>query len=246
MSSTENPQQTTTETAPVDESRRPRRAFVLLTVVTSLIVLGVVFVVRSDPTQRQYPAVVLVRSSGCKQAVTLSVGTVVEDSLIVTVAHSVAGQQEYKVLTVDGRSLPATLEAIDTDLDLALLHVAQLSIAPVDLTEAHAGSSVTFVAFADGEQVSRPAVIRRALRINTEDIYLNNKVVRPGLEVAAEVKVGNSGGPLIDDHSKMVGIIWGTSRNTQNRSWATRVEAIQELLKSGTRFAGIADLACAG
>ena len=105
------------------------------------------------------------------------------------------------------------------------------------------------MAFDDQEQFIREAKIKRRLKINTQDIYLNNKTSRPGLEVELEVKVGNSGGPLINKSGEVVGIVWSTSRVVKNRSWATRSEAVTALLAAASTDASPLNskaLACTG
>ncbi|NDC91652.1 MAG: hypothetical protein EB089_07355, partial [Acidimicrobiia bacterium] len=90
---------------------------------------------------------------------------------------------------------------------------------------------------------------KRRLKINTQDIYLREKTTRPGLEVELDVEVGNSGGPLLNKSGELVGIVWSTSRIVENRSWATRSEAVTKLLASLSTNAISPDakpLACTG
>jgi S1-C subfamily serine protease len=176
----------------------------------------------------------LITSIGCKSSPTQTVGTVIAKDLIVTVAHGVAGQTSTSIITVSGQVLNAKVVAIDINLDLALLYVdstkSTTNLIPLKFANAVAGSETRFVAFEDSQQFAISAKIIKILRINTEDIYLKNKISRPGLEVETKVVVGNSGGPLINEKGEIIGIIWSTSRTVKNRSWATRIEAANELL----------------
>ena len=180
-------------------------------------------------------------------------GTIIDGGFILTVAHGVAGQTRNQITTVNGEIFEATVAAIDTDLDLALLKIefateSQLST-PLRLAAAKPGERVSFVAFDDQEQFIREAKIKRRLRVNTQDIYLKNKTSRPGLEVELEVSVGNSGGPLINESGDVVGIVWSTSRVVKNRSWATRSEAVTALLAAASTNASAINnkaLACTG
>lgn len=130
--------------------------------------------------------------------------------------------------------IQAKIVAIDTELDLALLYIGAdkggESLVPVVLGSAKANSKVKFISFTDDEQISQTAKVIQRLRIDTQDIYLKEKVSRPGLEIDAHVVVGNSGGPIINNKNEIVGIVWATSRSIQNRSWATRVEAANDML----------------
>ena len=176
----------------------------------------------------------LITSTGCRAAETRTVGTIISGGFVLTVAHGVAGQTSNQVITAAGDSFQATVVAIDTAQDIALLKLGPTPHAqrfvPVDFAEAKRGEQVFFVAFDDQQQVVRKAKIARRLKINTQDIYLRKKVSRPGLEVQLEVDVGNSGGPLINKSGQIVGIVWSTSRMVANRSWATRIEAVNQLI----------------
>ncbi len=201
--------------------------------ITITIILGVNYL-RPNSWPSHYDSVVLITSIGCKSSPTQTVGTVIAKDLIVTVAHGVAGQTSTSITTIDGQVLNAKVVAIDINLDLALLYVdstkSTTNLIPLKFADAVAGSETRFVAFKDSQQFAISAKIIKILRINTEDIYLKNKISRPGLEVETKVVVGNSGGPLINEKGEIIGIIWSTSRTVKNRSWATRIEAANELL----------------
>ena len=176
----------------------------------------------------------MVNSIGCKSSPTQTVGTVIGKDLIVTVAHGVAGQTSTSITTINGQVLNAKVVAIDINLDLALIYVdstkSTTNLIPLKFADAVEGSETRFVAFEDSKQFVLSAKIKKILRINTEDIYLKNKISRPGLEVETRVVVGNSGGPLINHKDEIVGLVWATSRTEKNLAWATRIEAADKLL----------------
>ena len=176
----------------------------------------------------------MVNSIGCKSSPTQTVGTVIGKDLIVTVAHGVAGQTSTSITTINGQVLNAKVVAIDTNLDLALIYVdstrSTTNLIPLKFADAVEGSETRFVAFEDSKQFVLSAKIKKILRINTEDIYLKNRISRPGLEVETRVVVGNSGGPLINHKDEIVGLVWATSRTEKNLAWATRIEAADKLL----------------
>jgi S1-C subfamily serine protease len=197
------------------------------------IIFGINYLV-PDPWPSHYDSVVLITSIGCKSSPTQTVGTVIGKDLIVTVAHGVAGQTSTSITTIDGQVLNAKVVAIDINLDLALLYVdstkSTTKLLPLKFADAVEGSDARFVAFEDSQQFAISAKIKEILRIDTEDIYLKNKISRPGLEVETRVVVGNSGGPLINHKSEIVGLVWATSRTEKNLAWATRIEAADKLL----------------
>jgi S1-C subfamily serine protease len=153
-----------------------------------------------------------------------------------TVAHGVAGQTSSQITTINGETFEAKIVAIDTAQDLALLKISSkpsdLRLPPLVFGQATAGEDAFFVAFNDQQQFVRKAKIQRRLKINTEDIYLKEKTTRLGIEAEVKVEVGNSGGPLVNKNGEIIGVVWSTSRITNNRTWATRVEAASALVDS--------------
>ena len=191
---------------------------------------------QTSKPQRNFESVVLITSSGCRTAPTRSVGTVIAGQLILTVAHGVAGQTSSQITTINGETFEAKIVAIDTAQDLALLKIdpmpIDLRLPPLVFGQATAGEDAFFVAFNDQQQFVRKAKIQRRLKINTEDIYLKEKTTRLGIEAEVKVEVGNSGGPLVNKDGEIIGVVWSTSRITNNRTWATRVEAASALVDS--------------
>ena len=197
-------------------------------------IVEIFFYARIQSKPEKFDSVVLIASIGCKSAPTHTVGTVIGDGLVLTVAHGVAGQTTTFITTASGQVLNAKVAAIDVNLDLALLYIDKTEFAkdlvPLKFADAVAGTNAYFVAYQDSSQVVRAAKIKRRLVINTQDIYLKSDVSRPSIEVETRVVVGNSGGPLINHNDEIVGLVWATSRSEKNLAWATRIEAVDKLL----------------
>ena len=211
---------------------KPKKYLVALAL--CLLVVEIFFYARIQSKPEKFDSVVLIASIGCKSAPTHTVGTVIGDGLVLTVAHGVAGQTSTSIKTTSGRVFKAEVAAIDVNLDLALLYIDKTELTtdlvPLKFADAVAGTDARFVAFEDSQQIVVPAKIREILRIDTQDIYLKNNVSRPGIEVQTRVVVGNSGGPLINSHGEIVGLVWAKSRSEKNLAWATRIEAADKLL----------------
>lgn len=256
----------------------PLVAFVTA-VVAVVAAIGVT--VESAPvTRAPLEAVFRIEGLGCKRNPTRTVGTVVTEpladggQLLLTVAHGVVGQDAIEL--VDGETrVPLRLVAVDGDWDLALLQVGSPlrrddgnAISPVPFSEGRVGNA-SFVVFegrsegvSEGQSelrevaVPRPAHVAKRLRIRTEDIYLRDvetRTARPSLEVRTVAVVGDSGGPLFDVNGEMIGLVWGTSRKSAGRSWATRVQAAAPMIdttraalqRENTSFESLRLLACA-
>lgn len=245
--------------------------YVLLAGLAAVVVFAVISVVvsRAEPDNAPVRAVFQVEGFGCRRLPTRTVATVVAVSpdggpqILLSVAHGVVGQDRLELL--DGlRRIALDTLAVDTEWDLALLRPAEelvdnsgSMVEPVRLAAPREGNAnmVTFVdSYSGREPTTRSVVIERRLRIRTEDVYLQDvldRELRPGLRLQAEVVVGDSGAPVFNPNGELVAIIWGASRKVGSRAWATRVEAVDSLLRNtierieANRVESVGALACA-
>jgi S1-C subfamily serine protease len=191
-------------------------------------------------------AVVDIRATGCRRTSTRAIGMVVADELLATVAHAVAGESEITVSTPDGRQLPGMVAAIDTSLDAALIRVDGLDLAPLSRRRYEGDDDdVTLWTADDGIVHSAPAEIRRRATVRTTDIYRQGEHLRPGLELRADVEAGDSGGGLVDADGELLGMVWATSRRTDDRAWALPIEALDPLLASASAAEPVPAVDCA-
>ena len=177
-------------------------------------------------------AVVAIGATGCRLTPTRAVGVVVADELLATVAHAVAGEDEITVTTPDGRELRGVVAAIDTDLDAAVIRVEGLDLAalPRERYVTDDDDAVSLWTSADGVVQSAPVEIRRRVTIRTTDIYREGEHLRPGLELRADVEAGDSGGGLVGADGELLGLVWATSRERDDRAWAMPIETVDPLL----------------
>jgi S1-C subfamily serine protease len=190
-------------------------------------------------------SVVAIGATGCRRTPTRSDGIVVADGLVATVAHAIAGESEILVTGRDGRELPGEVVAIDTDLDAAIVRVDGLELPVLDRGELDKGEAVTLWTSDHGAVESAPATVRRRVTVRTTDIYREGKHLRPGWELEADVRAGDSGGGLVDADGELVGIVWATSRERDGRAWAMPIEAIDPLLATAAAAEPVAPVECA-
>jgi S1-C subfamily serine protease len=144
--------------------------------------------------------------------------------VIVTNAHVVAGASELSVIDSAGITRAAIVTGFDPSADLAALKVMG---APVSSRAAQ---------FADAEAGDRGSVagssyeVKRRIRAKIGDIYGEQEVVRPSLELAAEISDGDSGAPLINDQGVVVGVIYANSRGKAATAYAIRAPEVEEFL----------------
>jgi len=147
---------------------------------------------------------VRIRTLGCDRLGTGS-GFVIGDGLIVTNRHVVGQPREISISTWDGRSFDARVEGIAQDADLAVIQVVGTDLPAATLRDAPAvvGEAVAAIGYPGGGG----AVITTGRVLGFVEGGLLGEAV-PSIRVDAEVRQGNSGGPLIDMEGQVVGVIF--------------------------------------
>ncbi len=150
---------------------------------------------------------VRIRALGCDRIGTGS-GFVLDDGLIVTNRHVVGQPREVAISTWDGRSFDARVDGIAQDADLAVIRVSGLDLprATVRTAPAVVGEPVAVIGFPGGGG----ATITTGRVLGFTDGPILGETV-PAIRVDAEVRPGNSGGPLIDAEGQVIGVIFALS-----------------------------------
>lgn len=152
---------------------------------------------------------------------------------VTTNAHVVAAMEQPRVTTRDGRSFQATVVGFDPQLDVAVLHVPGLTAAalPTD-TAIGVGTTAVVAGYPGGGSLQvAPAAVRAVLsagRLGT-DIYGNDGVAREAIVVNAEVRPGNSGGPLLSEQGTVLGLIFAQAVEDSNVGYALTAEQFRQL-----------------
>ena len=145
-------------------------------------------------------------------------GFVVAPGLVVTNAHVVAGIR--RPLVQVGSSLEsAEVLAFDPSFDLAVLRVRGLA-APalrLDPSTVPQGTQGVVLGYPGGGPFNADgAGVMALFQAEGRDIYGHGLAVRNVYEIDADVRPGNSGGPLVLPDGEVVGVVF--SRSTVNRS----------------------------
>jgi S1-C subfamily serine protease len=150
---------------------------------------------------------VRIRALGCNRIGTGS-GFVLDDGLIVTNRHVVGQPREVAISTWDGRSFDATVDGIAQDADLAVIRVNAPGLPRATVREEPAiiGESIAVIGYPGGG--GSTITTGRVLGF-TDGPILGETV--PAIRVDAEVRPGNSGGPLIDTEGRVIGVIFALS-----------------------------------
>jgi S1-C subfamily serine protease len=153
--------------------------------------------------QRVAPSVVIVRSSH-----DLGAGVIVaDDGTILTADHVIAGRGAITVTFADGTTANATVAAANPKLDIATLTPARLPQVVVSATlggGANVGSSVVAIGNPLGltDSVSAGVISGLDRTADTDHGKFSGLI-----QFDASVNPGSSGGPLLDAHGRVIGIV---------------------------------------
>jgi uncharacterized membrane protein required for colicin V production len=155
-----------------------------------------------------------VTSSGCGPGLSVGSGFFVSAAHLITNAHVVAGGEAVTV-SVDGSTMDATVVAFDDEADLALLHVPgagapALTLASEVPTRGTPGVALGYPG--GGDLTVTAAGVTASHEVAGPDIYGSGSFARTIVELRAEIRRGNSGGPLLIRPGVVGGVIFGASR----------------------------------
>ena len=153
--------------------------------------------------ERVTPAVAHVRrGSGGGSGVVIA-----PDGYVLTNSHVVDGADEVEVVFPDGASYRAPVVGTDAATDLALVRVLGPSLVAADLGDSDAlrvGQLVIAIGDPLGLQSTVTTGVVSALgrSLRAKD----GRIIENIIQTDAALNPGNSGGPLVDTHGKVVGV----------------------------------------
>ena len=155
-----------------------------------------------------------IASVGCGEGQAVGSGFFVSPTHVVTNAHVVAGGSETTV-TVGGSVHRAIVVAFDPNADLALLNVPDAAAPALVLSTSVPARGLTGVALGypgGGDLTVTPAAVTASFRAGGPNIYGEGLSERSVVEMTAEIRRGNSGGPLVIAPGTVGGVVFGASR----------------------------------
>ena len=175
-----------------------------------------------------------VQAASCGAIATGS-GFVVDRGYVVTNAHVVAGGRGVRV-TADGDVWDAVPVLFDADLDIAVLWVDGLDAPVLEFADEDPRRGVTGAALGfpgGGGLAVIPSAVTGRYDAQGRDIYGDDRVVRPILELRAEVERGSSGGPLVLPDGTVGGVIFAESRSDEDVGYALAASRVAEIVAAG-------------
>jgi S1-C subfamily serine protease len=203
-------------------TRPRRRAAVAAGLV--LAVGAVVVATRPGDGVAAMPTVVTVSAPAATGAADVATGFAVGPDRVVTVAHVIDPHRRLLVRAERGRVHLARVLRIDQSDDLALLAVPGLAARP-PRTVSGGVSSARVLVRRNGRVVAMAAAIRRSVTAHISGPG-SGPYVRPALELAAAVAVGDSGAPVVDAHGAVTGIVFARSDDHPATAYAVDARAL--------------------
>lgn len=143
------------------------------------------------------------------------------DGYFLTNSHVVNGASKLELVLIDGRSVEAKLVGQDPSTDLALIHAHGVDLPHAELAGGSAlrvgqmviamGNPLGFHASVSTGVIS---ALGRALRSQ------QGRLIESVIQHTAPLNPGNSGGPLLNSHGKIVGINTAIIANAQGIGFA--------------------------
>jgi S1-C subfamily serine protease/uncharacterized membrane protein required for colicin V production len=203
----------------------------------------------SPVVQRVRPSVLKIhaRAQSCSRALE-GTGFVIAPQRVMTNAHVVAGTDQVTVETDNGE-LAARVVLYDPSVDVAILMVPDLQIRalPFAPQECRNGDSGIVLGYPlDGPYTASPARIRERINLRGPDIYDANTVTRDVFTVRAQVKSGNSGGPLVDPSGNVLGVVFGAAVDNDETGFVLTAKQVSDEVQQAPRLTRRVDTgACA-
>jgi S1-C subfamily serine protease len=149
-------------------------------------------------------------------------GFAVDDDLVATNAHVVAGGERIFARRPDGRRLRAEIVVYDDDRDLALLRVPGLGQRPLPVASGGEGTAGAVLGYPGGQNTVRvaPAVVRQQSPAVGRDIYGEDRTRREVLFLAASLRPGDSGAALIDGQGRVIGVAFAIAPDRPGTAYA--------------------------
>lgn len=142
-------------------------------------------------------------------------GFYVSDRALITNAHVVAGVSDLKVrLPNVEKSRKGIVVHFDSEKDIAVVITASINGRPgLFATEIAAKGSEAVVAGypGGGAFTTTPARVRGVIDARGENIYGDIGVQREVYAFRSNIQSGNSGGPLVDGEGRILGLVFGSS-----------------------------------
>jgi S1-C subfamily serine protease len=190
---------------------------------------------------------VKIEGSGCG-GISEGSGFVVAPDLVVTNAHVVAGIKRPFVIDKDGVHRTSTV-LFDPKLDVAVLRTQGVKDPPLQLLARPVarGTEAAVLGYPGGGPFqAKPAVVLSEAPAVGRDIYGRGITTRDIYQLRADVRPGNSGGPLVRSDGFVVGVVFARSSLNPDLGFAlTSVDVRDRVTQAEARRGTVTTGSCA-
>jgi len=180
------------------------------------------------------PSVVKIEGTGCGSVE--GSGFVTEGGLVVTNAHVVAGATALTATDRRGTHRAESL-IVDGAADIAVLRADSVQAPGLSLTTEPVANGTPAVILGypgDGALTAVPAVVVQKLPVLESRIGGTGLVSREVYRLAATVRPGNSGGPLLDTSGQVIGVVNARSLTNNDTGFALTLDPLRADLAAAT------------
>ena len=172
-----------------------------------------------------------IRAVGCGRAFSGS-GFAIDDEHVVTNAHVVAGAREVELVTGGAHGVVASVVVFDAERDLAILLAPGHGLRPLDLSDATVGDVAAVIGYPGGQREPRvtAVLIERWVTGIGRDIYGSGPIERELYFLAAELRSGDSGAPVIDASGRAVGVVFAVSPDVPTAAYALTASELRAVI----------------
>ena len=159
---------------------------------------------------------------GYQSAIGAGTGIVIGPSTILTNNHVVAGATDLTARSIDsGQTFPATVIGYDRSHDIAVLQLAGGGLQPANIGNSDTiavGQPIVSLGNAGGVGGTPSAVEGRIAALNqtvsaSDSLTGSTETLNGLIQVDAEIRPGDSGGPTVNSANKVIGMNTAASQN---------------------------------
>ncbi len=148
---------------------------------------------------------------------------------VITNAHVVAGVTEHQEVITAGRTaFSASVVLYDPKRDIAVLYVPGLDATPLRFAgPAPTGADAIVAGYPlDGPFAATAARVGPSQNATSPDIYQSTQVTRQIYSIRADVRPGNSGGPLLTRQGTVDGVVFAAAVSVPETGYALTAKEV--------------------
>lgn len=189
--------------------------------------------VSPDLVDAATPSTVNVEAAGCGRGFEGS-GFVVQDGLVATNAHVVAGATDIVLRRTDNTTVPASIHHFDGDRDLALLAAPDVARTPLPVRESQVEEGAAVIGYPGGQDTPRvaPATIADDRPTVGRNLYGGARVERRVLYLSSRLRQGDSGSAVIGTDGAVIGVVFAVSPDNPDVAYALHTNELRAALEA--------------